>query len=30
MGYKLLNNLIGVGFKGFIYLVNPFYGAFKV
>jgi len=24
VGYKLLNNLIGVGFKGFVYPVNPF------
>jgi len=24
VGHKLLNNLIGVGFKGFIYPVNPF------
>jgi len=24
VGFKLLNNLIGVGFKGFVYPVNPF------
>jgi len=24
VGYRLLNNLIGVGFKGFVYPVNPF------
>jgi len=25
VGFRLLNNLIGVGFRGFVYPVNPFY-----